>query len=271
MRKLKITLQDFKKAIDNGMSILHLDIETSISQFYSFYCGKQYISHDQIVLGTETKVMSVQYKFEGDKDVKFLVWDFNKKTKQGDDSRLLKLLATQILPKADIVCGQNLDAFDYKVLNDRLMLQELPPLDFGLTIDILKLSRQSFRKISHKLDFRSRISNLGGKHRMERQDWIDIVDGKKSVLEKMIPYGCKDVDDAQRIMHKEFNYYKALPVKVQRCIKEYLSEESTGKVLGVKCLHCEALKERKFDVKVFTQSIRYGIVYECQRCKRTFS
>lgn len=248
------------------MKVLHCDIETSISKFYGFSTGKQYVDHSQIVAGSETKVMSIQYKFEGDKKVSFLTWEFNKKTLVGNDSKMLEYFVTKILPQADIIVGQNLDSFDFKVLNDRLMLLDLTPIDHDLSIDILKLSRKAFRKLSHKLDFRSKILNLGGKHRMERQDWVDIVEGRTSVLDKMIPYGCKDVDDEQAIFYKEFNYYKRLPIKVERVINEFLAKEKKPT-----CLKCEARKERKFDVKVFTESKKHGIVYECQRCKSTWN
>ncbi len=265
--KNKITLLDFKKAVENGMSVLHWDIETSISKFYSFFAGKQYVSHDQVVLGSETKIMSIQYKFEGDKKVSSLVWDFNKKTLQGDDSKILEQFVTKILSKADFSVGQNLDSFDFKVLNDRLMLQGLTPIDYDLSIDILKLSRKSFRKLSHKLDYRSKLADLGGKHRMERQDWIDIVEGRKSVKEVMLPYGLKDVEDEQLLLYKEFDYYKRLPVKIERVIKEYLTIEDLNRPV---CLKCQQQKQRCYDVKVFTQSKKHGIVYECQRCKSTF-
>lgn len=260
----KLTLEDFKAAVKNGLQVLHVDIETSISQFYGFSCGEQYVAHDALVPGTETKVMSIQYKFEGDKKTQYLAWDFNKKLKKGDDSAILEEFIIKILPKAHIIVGQNIDGFDYKVLNDRIMLLGLTPINHELSLDILKLSRQSFRKLSHKLDHRSKLSELGGKHRMERQDWVDIVEGRKSVLDKMIPYGLKDVDDEQAIMYKEFNYYKKLPVKIQKIIREFL-------VIPDKpiCLYCEKRKERKFDIKVR----KVGKLYEhtCLNCDSTWT
>lgn len=261
---LKLQLKDLLKAVDNGLKVLHWDIETSISKFYGFNTGKQYVGHHQIVEGSETKIMSIQYKFEGQKKVHSFVWDFNKKTLQGDDTKLL-LAFVLVLNQADITVGQNTDGFDFKVLNDRLMLLGLPPFDHELSIDILKLSRKSFRKLSHKLDFRSKLFNLGGKHRMEMQDWIDIVEGRTTVETKMLPYGLKDVDDAQKIMYKEFNYYKKLPVKVERVIREFLITEEQPT-----CLKCEQNKQRKHDVKVFTKSKKHGIVYECLHCKSTW-
>ncbi len=260
----KLTLKDFKGAVANGLQVLHVDIETSISKFYGFSCGEQYVSHDSMVEGTETKVMSIQFKFEGDKKTQFLAWDFDKKTKTGDDSRILEKFVTHVLPEAHILVGQNLDGFDYKVLNDRIMLLGLTPIDHELTLDILKLSRQSFRKLSHKLDYRSKLTDLGGKHRMERQDWIDIVEGRKSVLDKMIPYGLKDVDDEQAIMYKEFNYYKKLPVKIQKIIRQYLIKPER-----VMCLKCASRRQRRFDIKVKT--VANTLKYTCNTCLDTWT
>jgi hypothetical protein len=144
------------------------------------------------------------------------------------------------------------------------MLLGLTPIDHELTLDILKLSRQSFRKLSHKLDYRSKQTDLGGKHRMERQDWIDIVEGRKSVLDKMIPYGLKDVDDEQAIMYKEFNYYKKLPVKIQKIIRQYLIKPEK-----VMCLKCAARRQRRFDIKV--KKVANTVKYTCNGCLDTWT
>lgn len=287
----KLTLKDFLEAVDNGLSVLHVDMETSISQFYGFSCGDQYVGHDALVSGTETKIMSIQYKFEGDSETKYLVWDevehalfaklpetvknlikkgFKKRymVKFGlikfDDTSLLRKFITNILPKAHILVGQNIDGFDFKVLNDRIMLLGLTPIDHELTIDILKLSRQSFRKLSHKLDYRSKTSNLGGKHRMERQDWIDIVEGRVSVLDKMIPYGLKDVDDEQSLMYKEFNYYRKLPAKIQKIIRQFLVVEEKPF-----CLHCAKIKKPKFNIRA--KKLGNVTKYTCLNCEESWN
>lgn len=287
----KITLKDFQRAVNNGLSVCHVDVETSISKFYGFNSGKQYVAPESMVPGTETKVMTIQYKFEGDEKTKYLECDWiehpklaklktnikstiyhslgTKLLKQSgllvmDDSKILEEFTINILPKIHILVGQNIDSFDYKVLNDRIMMQQLTPIDHDLSIDILKLSRKSFRKISHRLDNRSKLLGFGGKHRVERADWTDIIEGKAELKDKIIPYGLKDVDDEQGIMYKEFNYYKRLPVKIERIIKEFLIED-----LKPICHNCEKNKKHKFDVSVLNNS-KLGIKYQCNFCSNVF-
>ncbi len=292
MPQPKITLKDFLAAVDAGMMALHVDTETSLAKAYVWGCGKQFVGHDQIIPGSETKIMSVQYKFEGDTEVHGMVADWiehekfaslNAKLKKQvykifgvqqmkffgilvlDDSRILEDFVVNVLSKAHMLVGQNLNSFDYKVMNDRMMNLQLTPLNLDLSIDILKLSRQSFRKISHRLDFRSKMMGLGGKHRMERQDWIDILEGVTQIEDKMLPYGLKDVDDEQAILHKEFNYYKRLPVKVEKTIHTFMSPVKDTPY----CIQCSNRHKPKFKIRVTEHKLETK--YRCLNCYQKWS
>jgi hypothetical protein len=247
-----------KKVLSGEINMITFDLETSISQFYSFSAGKQYVDPKSQVDGTETKIMSAQYMQSLTGKPKFFAWEFNTKTKTGDDSDVVRNIV-EIVNKADIVVGQNSDSFDIKVLQERAKLLRLPPVTIDFSIDTLKNSRRSFRTISHSLDARSKQYKLGGKHRMYRDDWIDIVEGKVSVLDKMIPYGLKDVKDDDKILWLDLPYYnfsKAIVSKILRLIE-------WGKTSD-KCPHCEKTKHKKFDV------FKRGKYLHCNNCEQQF-
>lgn len=258
----KITLKDFKLACKNGLRALHFDTETSPLLAYLFQIGSNIsVSHKQIKQGSGIKVISIQYKWEGDKKTKFLVWDWQGNTKGGNDESMLREFVDNVLSKADLILGQNTDGFDFKVLNDRLCQLRLPTLSDIPSLDILKMSRKSFRMPSHKLDFRSNRYGLGGKHGMEMQDWIDVVEGHVPAEKKMVPYGCKDVDDEQRIMYREFDYYRNLPVKVQKTIRKFLPIEREARAFRPHCLDCKKAKKQKFDLQHLGHKIK-----SCNNC-----
>ena len=213
-----------KEAISNGLKLLTYDIETSHMLVRTFYIGsKVSIFHKQIK--KPSQVISIQYKWATDKHAKYLVWD-KVDTNEFDDSNMLKEFSTNILPNADIIVGQNNDRFDFTTLNERAKALKLEILDQKPSIDILKLSRKSFRAASHKLDFRSQQQGLGGKITMVDDDWVDIEERGVSPTKKMIPYGLKDVEDTEKVMWNELPYYKDLPSAVEKTILSFLEAPS---------------------------------------------
>lgn len=240
--------QKLRQAIkDKGVRVLFWDIETSPMLIWTHYIGnKVSINHRQIE--KESRIISIQYKFEGDKKVSYLAWDKNQ-----DDSKMLEAFV-KILNSATVAIGQNSDAFDYRVLNWRLNLLELQPLAELTTLDTLKLSRSAFRAPAHRLDYRSSQYGFGGKDKMEFDDWIKVCKKDKKALKKMITYGCKDVDDTQKIFWKELPYYKKLPVSLASLVKE----DRTC------CPRCSEARHRKFDV--YPTKIGNKIRWECKNC-----
>lgn len=217
-----------KEAIKNGMKVLTYDIETSHMIVRTFYIGsKVFIGHDNVKV--PSKVISIQYKWAHESKAKYLQWKkVNSKYDDGrafDDSSIITQFAQNILSHADIVIGQNSDRFDYLVLNERAKGLKLPILDQKPSIDILKLSRKSVRAASHKLDYRSTQQGLGGKIKMCNEDWVDIEERGVPATKKMIPYGLKDTCDTEKVFWNELDYYKDLPVAVEKVILSFVSKK----------------------------------------------
>src|SRR6266702_1793314 len=83
-----------KNAVRDGLGLLYYDIETSLMEVYTHYIGnKVFISPNQIKV--PSRVISIQYMFEGDKKAKFIKWE---KTNKGfSDAKMLEEFVTKIL------------------------------------------------------------------------------------------------------------------------------------------------------------------------------
>lgn len=272
-----IRAQLLKEAINSGLKLLTWDIETSHMLVRSFYIGyKVSISHKQIKV--PSKVISIQYKWAHESEAKYLEWDRidckYDDARNFDDSGMITEFVTNVLSKADVLLTQNGDKFDFMVLNERAKALNLPILDQKPSIDILKLSRKSFRAASHKLDYRSSQQGLGGKITMIDQDWVDIEENNIPATAKMIPYGLKDALDTEALMWKELSYYKDLPVSVEKAIYAALSKDNPPaqkkEMKPVKepvkyCARCRLKHRPSRDLRVITSSPGADVTI-CNNC-----
>lgn len=253
-----------KQAIKNGLNLLAYDIETSHMLVRTFYIGQKVsIHHNQIV--RPSQVISIQYMWAEDKKAQYLEWD--KVNKEFDDSSMIEEFTTNVLSIADITLTQNGDKFDFVTLNERAKSLHLTILAQQPSIDILKLSRKSFKSASHKLDYRSHQQGLGGKIQMVDQDWVDVEENGVPVSKKMGPYGCKDTEDTLKLFWKELPYYKDLPVAVEKVILKFLPKEFLQKHLGhlhsiIKCPDCKAKHRCCTNIKVTKKDVT------CLNCKQ---
>ena len=133
--------KDVQSKLAKEKSLIYFDCETSPSKFWAWGTGKQYITEKQIVEGTETKIMLVQWMFEGDSKVSYLTWD-----KNHNDKELLRKFS-EIMQGVKVAVSQNGKEFDHKVLRYRLMINNLSPLKDVLIFDTLLLSQGSFRSL----------------------------------------------------------------------------------------------------------------------------
>lgn len=264
----ELRVEYFKKAIKNGCKILPYDIETSHMLVRTFYIGQKVsIRHEQIV--KPSQVISIQYMWATDKKATALVWEDKSDEMLANyfiDRDILYEFAVNVLPQADIVLTQNGDSFDHKVLNNRIKDEKLPILPQKPSIDILKLSRKSFRSPSHKLDYRSEIEGLGGKIKMVEQDWVDIEENGVSPHKKMVPYGCKDTEDTLKLFWLELPYYKDLPVAVEKVIMSFLDLPKKEKIGTIECEYCQSTRVQSRGTSKAADGTRRR--FQCQDCAK---
>jgi hypothetical protein len=166
--------------------ILIYDIETTPLKAWIWRCGEQVVRHNQLDHGyNEYRISTIAYKWLQDKKVHVL-------TAEDKISRF-----DEEVKKADIIIGKNSDRFDVKHINTQRLLQGLPPMPQWLDSndDLEKQMRRFFAFPSMSLDYISQIFGLGGKVKMEFQDWIDIENMK--LLKKLFIEN-KDLSYSQR-------------------------------------------------------------------------
>lgn len=182
--------------------ILFFDIETSPLQAWVWSPGQQYVGHKQLVSGhSRWGIICITYCWDDGKKAQAIDWGYEEQ-----DTGKVVAEFDKIAAEADVVIGKNSDNFDVKMINSARMFAGLPGLPaWALSSDDLqKQMKKYFRMPSQSLDYYSKELGIGGKIKMEMQDWIDIVEknhnGQKK-LDKMLKYGKKDVEDTRKLWH----------------------------------------------------------------------
>lgn len=176
-------------------------------------------------------IMTIQYKWAHEKDVKILTWGKS----LADEKRMIEAF-DKVQAEADIIIGKNNNRFDMPMLATQRFWFDLPGNLSTLTRtdDLESQLRKHFYLPSFSLDYVSKQLKLGGKDKMEMDDWVNIcnyrvlqlsgydtsvvpdktnkvlatllgesseaiiVKGQKA-MNRMIKYGGKDVFDSERI------------------------------------------------------------------------
>lgn len=211
--------------------ILVYDIETTPLRAWVWRLGKQVVTHKH--LDTEYdfyNIICITTRWIGGPDhmkAVDLVWDQNTQ-----NCAAIVEEFTFMCDKAALVVGKNSARFDDKHIRAQRLLRGMPgrPDLVEKMDDLEKWLRREFNLPSYALDYVSKQFNLGGKHKMELEDWVDIVtNGPKALqkLKKMVRYGNKDtLDTAKLIMY------------VITHVRSKYSAYLNGDVSVLKCKHC---------------------------------
>ena len=166
---------------------LFFDIETSYNIVKAWRAGYNLnILPNDII--HERAIITVAYKWEGDKDVTVLTWD------KGNDKELITEFL-KVMTEADELVGHNIDKFDIKFIMARALYHGLTGLPKYNTTDTLKVARKHFMLNSNKLDYIAQYLGIGSKLKHRGMSmWDDIIlRNDKKALEEMIEYNVQDV------------------------------------------------------------------------------
>lgn len=228
---LDLLLSDPKIWTYSKLKILFYDIETAPLKFWGWRPGEQFLGHANLDKAhSQYHIISIQYCWNDGKPGKHMHW--GKGAEIDNDNMILEF--DKLVKSADLVIGKNNKRFDDKHINAQRMLQQLPQnVDWiKYTDDLEQQFRKHFNLPSQSLDYISSQLGLGGKVKMELQDWVNICDLKKlrqvesvagkmitrllcpilfartyseivtdgvSSFDKMMEYGTKDVVDTRSI------------------------------------------------------------------------
>lgn len=245
----KTQIELFVQAVDSGrIKVGVFDLETSYTRARVWDTGKQWISAEQLL--DQRQIITAQFLDCKSKKPEYKIW---KKTKAGfDDTNVLKWICKK-LNECDIVIAQNGKGFDYKVLQEALMLKGLDPIEIDFMIDTLVCSRASVKSFSHSLDSQSKQLGFGGKVKMTMDSWIDIIERGESPLKEMVPYGLKDVVDTNNVFWKKLPYYNLSKATVNKLLKLITGQITSEKKIIIKepkiiCTFCRKKRHKATDI-----------------------
>jgi RNase_H superfamily len=119
-----------------------------------------------------------------------------------DDSVLLDRMYN-VLEDAHLVTGHNIDSFDIRKINAKVVQAGLPPPIPPKTFDTLKLARQKFLLPSYSL--KSIADWLGcpfNKHDTDFKLWLSCMGGDMEAWEEFVEYNVQDVRVSEWVYHR---------------------------------------------------------------------
>jgi len=191
----------------SGVKVLFFDVETTPRRSYIWHPKQGWIPHQ--MLQGESALLSWAAKWRGQKRVMSDVLTIEEAQKQ-DDHRIIQSLA-DLVREADIVIAHNVDKFDIRVLNGRVVLAQTEPIGKVQTIDTLKLSQKHFGFAYHKLDYLAKIFFDEHKIKTEFDWWAKCMEGDEASLRKMVRYNRKDVVLLERVFEHILPYVTGTP------------------------------------------------------------
>lgn len=130
-----------------------------------------------------------------------------------NDKKLVKDI-WKLLDEADIVIGQNLNAFDIKMINAEFVKHGMPPPSPYKTVDTLKTARKVFRFPSNKLDDLGDQLHEGRKVETGGKDlWFRCLANDPKAWKLMKRYNAFDVILLEKIYKRFLPWIPSHPMK----------------------------------------------------------
>lgn len=167
------------------MHILHLDIETSPNTAHVWGLWKQTVSIKQLMESSYTLCWAA--KWHGKKKVLF-----NSLYKSTEEEMLEELW--HLLDEADVVVHYNGSKFDIPTINKEFLLRGYSPPSPYKQIDLLRVTRKTFKFPSNKLDYVANALGLGEKVKhIGHELWINCMANDPVAWKQMEKYNKHDV------------------------------------------------------------------------------
>lgn len=151
---------------------------------------------DLLEVTQESYVLSIAWKWLGEDDVFVYALPDFKKTFAKDrtnDFNLIKKWA-QVRNEADIVVGHNVDRFDERKINARLLKHGITPPKPAASVDTLKVARKQFMLPNNRLDTIAKFLGIEGKLEHEGYGlWKKVMAGDDDAWKRMVEYNVQDV------------------------------------------------------------------------------
>jgi predicted RNA-binding Zn-ribbon protein involved in translation (DUF1610 family) len=114
--------------------------------------------------------------------------------KEPHNDKIIAEVMWNVLDDCDTLIGQNIDAFDVKMINSMFMRHGFKPPSPYKTVDTLKVAKKKGKFTSNKLDDLGNTLGIGRKVKHEGfQMWLDCDNGDVKAYKRMLKYNKQDV------------------------------------------------------------------------------
>jgi transposase-like protein len=208
---LRRHIRNYKKLITgpkSGAKILLVDTENTPILTWLWHLGKQsYVGPEFVERDWNEVCWSAKWLY--DSKVMSGV-QTPEEAILGDDKRIMKELLN-LMNKADIIIGHNINNFDEKKINTRLILNKLSPPSPYQTIDTLTVAKKHFKFSSNKLDYLGKMLLNKEKIRTNFSLWRRCIAGDLKALRFMSKYCNRDVNLLEGVYIEERPWIKSHP------------------------------------------------------------
>lgn len=228
--------------------ILIFDEETSHNLGFFFGVREVDIHPENILI--HWYIFCISYRWYGQKKINNIsITDFPLfKKEKHSDIELLKAFS-KILNEADYLVGHNIDRFDVRKFNARLVMNGLPPTKHTKTLDTLKMARRYFGFNHNSLGAVAVALGYKGKIQNEKGLWLKCFHGCTKSFKKMIRYCNNDIDINTFVFEKLMPFVKSAMI----------SKKSVAQCQNEIC--------RSYDVQ--WRGSRNGFkIFQCKFCKK---
>lgn len=186
-----------EEIIPEGAKILVFDLETSPAIAAVFGRWKQNIGQSNIV-SEGGHILCAGYKWLG-QDETYLLHVVNQSLFDVDDLPVVVAL-WELFNEADAVIAHNAKAFDFPMLQARVLYHGLPPLPHVKVLDTLVMAKKNFRMPNNKLDSIAAYLGLDRKGDAGGMEtWLAYMAGDPEAVETMHEYCIQDVNVLEQV------------------------------------------------------------------------
>jgi DNA polymerase III epsilon subunit-like protein len=234
------------------MRALVFDIETSFIKAYTFGIRNVDIPYQNII--EDWYVLCGAWKELGKSKVySVAIPDFKTKNHK-DDYNVVKTMR-EAFDGADLLIGHNIDSFDIRKFNSRLIYHRLPPLPLIPTIDTYRELRRVAEFTSHRLDYINKVLNGHGKLSNPPDLWHRCMDGDKAAFDHMVKYNKIDVQRTEEL-YEVIRPYLRTSVHIGALM---------GKPGKDSCKNCGSIELKKNGLR-YTATGMVRQEYQCKTC-----
>jgi DNA polymerase III epsilon subunit-like protein len=230
--------------------VLFLDIETAPIEAHVWRLFDQNVGLNQIV--HDWSILSWAAKWQGSSKV--LYEDVSGQKNKRDDSKIVKSI-WELIDEAQIIVGQNSNAFDLKKLNARFILNGLNPPSSYQKIDTKVMAKKVFGFTSNRLEYMAdklctKYKKLKHKNFVGHELWVECLRGNPKAWKEMEKYNKHDVLALEELYDKliawdnpvNFNVFHKMHSSVCVCggtkFKENgIDYQKTGAFKRYRCLN----------------------------------